>query len=165
MNPCKNKLNDVGVDNHYLPGDLNRRRILFLLLNLIVFVPVIVSLFLVEIHIDPDRPYGYSTLGTVTVVILAYRLLGLLLYHYDPDGKQSEMTAKERKHMLRFYTCVYLVLFTVHGTEGISMFRVGVFAFCLLLNLCLDFCENVFYFKHLIRFYQEIEEEHGSTDS
>jgi len=156
MKPSETKFNDVDFDNGpYLTKELNRRRYLLILLNIIVFGSVIVLLFLAKNFVENSEFHDFSDVMVMTVVIImAFRLWGLIYYH---DNSTSEMTTKERKNMLGFGSTVLSALILVYFRKSFSITILSVVVFTILIDLCLHVCENKLYYKHLIEFYREIE--------
>ena len=164
MKQSETKFNDVGFDGLYLPKELNQRRYLLILLNIIVFGLTVAMLHLASGFVGGDEPHRFSkSLTTFVVIIIGVRLLYLIFYHYDPKGNLSEETTKDRKYMLIFSIIVLLGCVGIYFYNDFSITKTVMVVFVLLLDQCLHVCENKLYYKHLLRFYRGIEDKHGST--
>ena len=165
MKQNETKFNDVGSDGLYLPQELNRRRLLLLLLNIIILGLLILLLFLAGVFIGDEEYQRFASYMIVPVVILVIlRSSGLLFYHYDPKGKQSEMTAKGQRFMLIFSVFVFLAIILIDRLRNISIMETGTMIFIVLVIYCQQVCEDQLYYRHLIEFYRKIENKHDSTE-
>ena len=167
MKQSETKLNDVRFDDLDWPKKLEQRRFLLILLNIAVFVSAIVLVRLAGVYIANvanDKFHIFSDSMTMVVVfITVYCLWDLIFYYYDPEGKSSEKTINKRKLTLIFSISILLVHISIYYREDLALMKTGIIVFLMLIYLCLHFFEDKLYFKHLIRFYREIEAKHSST--
>ena len=164
MKLSETKFNDVGFDGLYLPKELNRRRYWLLLIETIAVGSTIALLYLASVYGGDDEFNRFSSFMIIPVVIMmGLNLIGLIIYPYDTKGKQSERIAKGRKFTLFFGISFIPVFFWIYFIFDFSIMKMGMLFFIWLVFSCLQVCENKLYYKHLIRFYHEIEAKHSST--